>query len=130
MATPDSIKVTVARRVAELGSERVVDEVVTNLVESEVTRRAAALAAAVELSAKAKRELNKAKPDQLAIAEDGTETGTYSRDAFEAKKKLEDQIAKIDAAVKAATENGDWGKLYEVTTQLSGKKKDDSPGNK
>ena len=85
------------------------------MVDVEVLRRADALVAAVKLSEDAVRELRKAsKPDQIAIAGDGVKTETFSPKAYEAKKKLDEKLARIDTIVNNATEKSDWAKLYEL----------------
>lgn len=112
--TPKSINITVAEQVVRLGSDRVVQTVVEKLVNAEVTKRADALAAAIKLSEDTLREQRKAKPDQVAITAEGQKVETYSSKAFEAKKKLDEKLARIDKIVADATENSNWGKLYEL----------------
>lgn len=113
--TPKSINIAVAEQVEKLGSDKVITAVVDKLVAAEVTKRADALAAAVKLSEDTLRELRKAsKPDQVAISADGTKVESFSPKVFEAKKKLEDKLAKIDTVVTNATEKSEWGKLYEL----------------
>jgi hypothetical protein len=114
--TPKSINIAVAEQVAKLGSPKVIDVVVTKLVDAEVAKRADALAAAIKLAEETLREQRKAsKPDQVSIAADGTKTETFSAKSFEALKKLNEKLAKIDKTVENATgEAGDWGKLYEL----------------
>lgn len=113
--TPKSINIAVAEQVEKLGSAKVVDSVVEKLVNAEVSKRADALAAAIKLAEDTLREQRKAsKPDQVALQADGQRIETFSQKAFEAKKKLDEKIAKIEKTVQNATENGDWGKLYEL----------------
>lgn len=113
--TPKSINVAVAEQLEKLGSAKVVDTVVEKLVSAEVTKRADALAGAIKLSEDTLREHRKAsKPDQVSINAEGQKTETFSAKAFESKKKLEEKLAKIEKVVQNATENGDWGKLYEL----------------
>lgn len=113
--TPKSINIAVAEQVEKLGSAKVVDTVVEKLVTAEVTRRADALAAAIKLSEDTLREQRKAsKPDQVALTTEGQKVETYSPKAYEALKKLNEKISKIEKVVQNATENGDWGKLYEL----------------
>lgn len=113
--TPKSINVAVAEQVQKLGSQKVVDAVVEKLVTAEVAKRADALAAAVKLAEDTLREQRKAsKPDQVAISATGEKTETFSAKAFEAKKKLDEKLTKIDNVVTNAVEKGDWGKLYEL----------------
>jgi hypothetical protein len=127
MSTPKSINIAVAEQVEKLGSEKVISAVIDKLVQIEVTRRADALASAIKLSEDAAKELRKVeKPDQVFIAADGTKTLSYSQKGFDEKKKAEDKLAKIEAAVVAATEKGEWSKLYDVTKN-SGKPTEAKP---
>jgi c-di-GMP-related signal transduction protein len=113
--TPKSINIAVAEQVEKLGSEKVVNTVVEKLVNAEVSKRAEALAGAIKLAEDTLREQRKAsKPDQVAISAEGQKVETFSPKAFEAKKKLDEKLAKIEKVVQNATENGDWGKLYEL----------------
>jgi hypothetical protein len=113
--TPKSINIAVAEQVEKLGSDKVVTAVVEKLVAAEVTKRADALASAIKLSEDTLRDFRKAsKADQVAISADGTKVESFSPKAFEAKKKLEDKLAKIDTVVTNATEKSEWGKLYEL----------------
>lgn len=113
--TPKSINIAVAEQVEKLGTQKVADSVVDKLVTAEVNKRAEALAAAIKLSEDTVREQRKAaKPDQVAISADGQKVETFSPKAFEAKKKLDEKLAKIDKIVVGATESGDWGKLYDL----------------
>lgn len=113
--TPKSINVAVAEKVQALGSQKVVDAVVEKLVTAEVAKRADALAAAIKLSEDTLREQRKAsKPDQVFLNAAGEKTESFTQKAFEAKKKLDEKLAKIDAVVTNAVEKGDWGKLYEL----------------
>lgn len=113
--TPKSINIAVAEQVEKLGSAKVVDTVVEKLVNAEVAKRAEALAAAIKLAEDTLREQRKAsKPDQVAISADGQKVETFSPKAFEAKKKLDEKLAKIEKTVQNATESAEWGKLYEL----------------
>src|SRR4051812_37883653 len=127
MSTPKSINVAVAEQVEKLGSDKVVSVVIDKLVNAEVTRRADALASAIKLSEEAARDIRKAsKPDMISISADGTKTESFTQKAFDEKKKAEDKLAKIEAAVVAATEKGDWSKLYDVTKGGSAESKSES----
>ena len=113
--TTKSINIVVAERVEKLGSVKIVDTVVEKLVAAEVAKRADALASALKFVEDTIREIRKAsKPDQVSIAPDGVKTESFSAKAFEAKKKLDEKLVKIENAVVVATENGEWGKLYEL----------------
>jgi predicted metalloprotease len=113
--TPKSINIAVAEQIEKFGSDKVVNTVVEKLVNAEVIKRADALAAAIKLSEETLREARKAsKPDQVAINADGSRNETFSPKAFEAKKKLDEKLTKIENTVVNATEKGEWGKLYEL----------------
>ena len=115
MSTPKSINVAVAEQVEKLGSEKVITAVVDKLVQAEVNKRADALASAIKLSEDTLRELRKAgKPDQIFVDSEGKKTESFTPKAYEAKKKLEEKLAKIDTVVTNATEKGDWSKLYDL----------------
>jgi len=112
---PKSINIAVAEQVEKLGSEKVINTVVEKLVTAEVAKRAEALGAALKLAEDTFKESRKlAKPDQVSISADGVKTETFSAKAFEAKKKIEEKMTKIDNVVINATEKGDWSKLYEL----------------
>jgi hypothetical protein len=112
---PKSINIAVAEQVEKLGSEKVINTVVEKLVAAEVAKRAEALGAALKLAEDTFKESRKlAKPDQVSISSEGVKTETFSAKAFEAKKKIEEKLVKIDNVVINATEKGDWGKLYEL----------------
>jgi len=114
--TPKSINVAVAEQVTKLGSQKVVDTVVDKLVAAEVAKRADALAAAIKLAEDTLRESRKlSKPDVVTVDAQGNKSESFTPKAFEAKKKIEEKLAKIDKVVEnALAENGDWGKLYEL----------------
>jgi predicted RND superfamily exporter protein len=113
--TPKSINQAVAEQVEKLGSAKVVESVVEKLVNVELTKRADALAAAIKLAEDTLREQRKAsKADQVAVTTTGERVETFSPKAYEALKKLNEKLAKIEKVVQNATENGDWGKLYEL----------------
>ena len=113
--TPKSINIAVAEQVEKLGSGKIVDTVVEKLVNAEVAKRAEALAAAIKLADDTLREQRKVdKPDQIAITTEGQKVETFSQKGFEAKKKIAEKLAKIEKVVQNATENGDWGKLYDL----------------
>lgn len=122
MSTPKSINLAVAEQIEKLGSEKVIEAVVDRLVQAEVTRRADALASVIKLSEEAARDVKKtSKPDMVSIAADGTKTESFSQKGFDEKKKAEDKLTKIEAAVVNATEKGDWSKLYDLTKNIGSK---------
>ena len=110
-----SINTAVAEKVAGLGATKVVDTVVEKMVGVEIAKRAEALAAAIKLHDDTRRELNKVKADQVSLDENGAKVSeTFSKTAFENKKKLTEKLAKIDKTIVAATEKDNWGDLYNL----------------
>lgn len=110
-----SINIAVAEQVAKFGSPKVVNTVVNQLVEVEVKKRADALAAALKLFEDTRRELNKVKADQVSLDENGAKVSeTFSKQAFENRKKLTEKLAKIDKVIVGATEKDNWGDLYNL----------------
>jgi len=108
-----NINVAIAEKIATFGSSRVVDMVVEQLVSSEVKKRAEALATIIKLYDDTHRELDKVKVDQVSFDENGAKVSeTFSRQAFENRKRLIEKLAKIDKIVVAATEKDNWGDLY------------------
>ena len=106
--TPKSINIAVAEQVEKLGSDKVIATVVEKLVNAEVIKRDDALASAIKLSEETLKEQRKlSKPDQVFIAADGTKTETFTAKAYEAKKKIDEKLAKIDTVVTNATEKGE-----------------------
>jgi len=127
-----SINTAVAETITKLGSQRVVDTVVEKMVSTEINRRAEALAAGIKLYEDTRRELNKVKPDQVSLDENGQKVSeTFSKAAFEAKKKLIEKLAKVDKIIVAATEKDNWGDLYNLVKSGGNTepKPDDSTAN-
>lgn len=110
-----SINTAVAEKVAGLGSAKVVDTVVEKMVAAEVAKRAEALAAAIKLHDDTRRELNKVKADQVSLDENGQKVSeTFSKQAFENKKRLTEKLTKVDKTIVSATEKDNWGDLYNL----------------
>jgi len=108
MSSVKSINEKVAEAIS-MASPAILDKVVNKLATLEIERRADALLNAVSAATTVWRELQKAKPDNVSFAADGTELpGTYSKAKFEEKKKLEEKLAKIEVAVAKALEKGDF----------------------
>lgn len=110
-----SINTAVAEQIAKLGSTKVIDTVVESLVKVEITRRSDALEKAMKLHEDTLREIRKVKPDQVTFNLDGTKASeTYSKQAYENNKKLNEKLAKIEKVIVAATEQEKWGDLYNL----------------
>ena len=110
-----SINTAVAEQITKLGSTKVIDTVVESLVKVEISRRSDALEKAIKLHEDTLREIRKVKPDQVTYNMDGTKASeTYSIQAFENNKKLNEKLAKIEKTIVGATENEKWGDLYNL----------------
>lgn len=110
-----SINTAVAEQITKLGSTKVIDTVVESLVKVEISRRSDALEKAIKLHEDTLREIRKVKPDQVTYNLDGTKASeTYSKQAFENNKKLNEKLAKIEKTIVGATENEKWGDLYNL----------------
>lgn len=110
-----SINTAVAEQIQKLGATKVVDTVVESLVQVEIKRRAEALEKAIKLHEETLREIRKVKPDQVTFNLDGSKASeTYSKQAYENNKKLNEKLAKIEKVIVAATEQDKWGDLYNL----------------
>ena len=110
-----SINTAVAEQITKLGSTKVIDTVVESLVKVEISRRSDALEKAIKLHEDTLREIRKVNPDQVTYNLDGTKASeTYSKQAFENNKKLNEKLAKIEKTIVGATENEKWGDLYNL----------------
>ena len=110
-----SINTAVAEQITKLGSTKVIDTVVESLVKVEISRRSDALEKAIKLHEDTLRQIRKVKPDQVTYKLDRTkDSETYSKQAFENNKKLNEKLAKIEKTIVGATENEKWGDLYNL----------------
>jgi len=115
-----SIKELVSERVGSLGPA-VQEGVVTVLVEQEKEKRVKAVLGAMNLISDTQKELKKVKPDQTFDATNKLVGETFSKTNMEAKKKLEEKIAKVEAALVLATsDTPDFKKLFEVMQNKGG----------
>ncbi len=118
-----SIKETVAERVGALGAA-VQEGVVTVLVDQEKEKRVKAILGAMNLISDTQKELKKIKPDQTFDKDNKLVGETFSKSNMESKKKLEEKIAKVEAALAQATsETPDFKKLFEVMQNKGGDSK-------
>lgn len=84
---------------SERGDRSVRERVVEALVEEELERRAGVLSAALVRRKDAEAALRKIKPDQTTFAADGTETSVFSKEKFQERKKAQERLTKLDAAI-------------------------------
>ena len=111
-----TITETVAERIAAI-SPQVNDKVVDHLVNLELDKRTNAIVEAMTKLRDLQNELKKFKPDLGGFfQEDGTEVKptNYSKDKFDARKKVLDQIDKYEKALDLAIDKGDMSKLYDL----------------
>jgi hypothetical protein len=112
-----SIGIKVAETIAAAGPA-ILSKVVEKLATVEIEKRADALLNAVNSAVSTQRELFKVKPDVVAYNEKGEEvTANYTKPKLEEKKKLEEKLAKIEAAVTKAVEKGDFSGVLSLKSE-------------
>jgi tripartite-type tricarboxylate transporter receptor subunit TctC len=105
-------------------SDTVQARVIELLAEREIASRVDTVDQALTKLVAFKKEQEKIKPDVSTFNEGGTETKVYSKAKFEEKKKLDEKIAKLEAALDKALElAGEFGKLVEVMKSMGNDKK-------
>lgn len=110
-----SLKEQVAERIAALGPA-VQDGVVETLVGQVKDKRIKAVLAALNLIEDTQKELRKIKPEQSFNAEGEVVSEFYTKANNEARKKAQEKIAKIEAALEAALgDKPNFEKLFAVT---------------
>ena len=75
--------------------------------------RLAHLKKAIDKAGDLKRDLQKARPDLITYGADGNKLENWSKEKFDAKNALEQQINKLDDALGKAF-GGDFQKLKEI----------------
>ena len=111
-----SITEAVAKQLSEI-SPVVNEKVINALVEREVEKRSKLIIDGLEKLRSLQNELKKIKPDVgQSFDENGVETKPtqYSKAKYEERKKLLEQISKLQAALDLAVEQGDISKLNEL----------------
>lgn len=111
-----TITEVVAQKLAEI-SPVVNEKVIDALVDREVEKRTKLIVDSLDKLRSLQGELRKIKPDVgQSFSEDGTETKPtqYSKAKFEERKKLLEQIAKLQTALDVAIDKGDMSKLNEL----------------
>lgn len=111
-------------QVNELVSKSVIGGTVTTrlrdlLVEREIADRVNTLDNALNKLRDLKRDLNKIKPDQVAVSPEGGKTESFSKAKWEEREKVVETISKLEDLVERAlsNSNADWGKLKEVVAK-------------
>lgn len=108
-----SIGIKVAEQIASAGPA-ILGKVIDKLATVEIEKRADALLNAVNAAVATKRELQKVKPDNVTYDGEGkVASETYSKAKIDEKKKLQEKLAKIEAAVEKAV-GGDFSKVLEL----------------
>lgn len=109
-----SIGIKVAEQISAAGPV-ILNKVVEKLATVEIEKRADALLNAVNSAVSTQRELYKVKPDIVAYDGEGKEvSANWSKVKLEEKKKLEEKLTKIEAAVTKAVEKGDFSGVLSL----------------
>jgi hypothetical protein len=95
------------------GKDDVRARLVNVLVERELTSRVDLLDKALAKHGELTKAMKKIKPDVETFDATGAKLEQFSKAKFEEKKKAEDQVTKLEAALELAF-NGDFGKLKEL----------------
>ena len=106
----------VAEKIAAI-SPAVNEKVIDALVVRELEKRSDAVLTGLDKIRGLQNDLKKIRPDVGgAFDEDGTEVKPilYSKAKFEERKKLNEQIEKLQKALDLAIDKGDMSKLYEL----------------
>ncbi len=111
-----SIGQKVAASITDAGPA-ILSKVIDKLASLEIEKRADALLNGVNAAISAKRELQKIKPDQQSFDASGkVVTETYSKAKVEERKKAEEKLAKIEAAVEKAVNKNDFSGVLGLKT--------------
>jgi hypothetical protein len=106
------IRAEVAGRLKSIGST-VHNNVVEALYNKEADRRTAAVLKCVEEIEGKEKELNKLFPDVVTYEDEEGKVPTkrYSKERVEQRKKLKEEIGKLNGKLNLALEKNDWSKL-------------------
>lgn len=112
-----SIGVQVAAQISSAGPT-ILGKVIEKLAQVEIEKRAEALLNAVNSAVATQRELYKVKPDIVALDGNGKEvTSNWSKAKYDEKKKLEEKLAKIEAAVTKAVKENDFSGVLSLKSE-------------
>jgi hypothetical protein len=110
-----TLKEQVAERIATLGPT-VQDGVVSVLVEQVKEKRIKAVLTALNLIEETQKELKKIKPEQTFDADNKVVSEFYTKPNMESRKKAQEKIASVEAALEAALgATPNFEKLFKVT---------------
>lgn len=116
VSASQSIGQKVAANIADAGPA-ILGKVIDKLASAEIEKRADALLNAVNAAIATKRELYKVKPDLVAYNADGkVASENWTKPKLEEKKKLEEKLAKIEAAVDKAVNKNDFSGVLGLKT--------------
>jgi hypothetical protein len=94
---------------------RVEEQVVGVLVDRELKKRSDALVNVLDKLATLAGQLKKIRPDQGSYDADGKETASwFSKAKAQEKKKLEEQVSKMENAINKALTTGDYSNVYNI----------------
>ena len=109
-----TVREKIMERTAALSPE-VEEQVVSHYVDKEKNRRSDALVKGMDKLTALENDLKKIKADQYQYDADGKElSSTYSKTKVDEKKKLVEQIAKLEKTIDKALTKADFGDLYNV----------------
>jgi hypothetical protein len=114
-APTNSIRDLVNEALKDSG-ERVKQILVTQLVDEQVKKRADALTVVFNNIEALEKALKSFRPDLQTFKDDGSiASEAWSKDHLNRRKKLEEQLHPLKAAMKGALENNVWDKLIEIS---------------
>jgi len=119
MAMATTVAEEVGKRVADGGGE-LQERVIATLANREMASRESALLEAIGKVEQLRAALRKVKPDQTLYDADGKVAQAYfSKAKADEKKKLEEQLAKLDALIdKAFTKTPDFAAMRKAVEQV------------
>lgn len=112
-----NIREAVANHLTAHLSGRTREAVIEHFAKKEADKQANAMISAINQLSTLQHELNRIRPQHTAFDVDGNPVGepTYTKEQVESRKKLRDQIDKLERALNKADDNGDFGDLYNLT---------------
>lgn len=92
------------------------DAIVSGLVKEELDRRIRATTAVFQKIKQAEGELKKIKPTFLGFDDKGAGKGeaVFTKEQADQRKKLNEQLEKLNGALKKALVEKDFGKVFEL----------------
>lgn len=112
-----ALRAEIATRLSTSGKD-VREIVIADLTKAEIDRRASAVKSLITKIDEKVKELKKAEKEgkPAGFTKDGQPVGDpiYTKEQAEAIKKVNEDIAKIEAALRKAFEEGDFSKVLEL----------------